>query len=616
MVTYYLWGVFMKNKSFHLLVLAGIVSFFVSGCGGIGVEKISKEQWLNDRMTSALNSSSLSWKTVNILERTGYYDLYEQNVPDAISKLKILFDRTKNVSYAAALAEMCYLQGKEGGDIKYYMSSILFAYQYLGLAEKPVNGFSLQEYFITRYLNFSLTELFNFLKDRKIILNSEYQIPSVYGDIVFKKPDLIKAINVLGIEHFLPVYKLRVCGSKSNAYKTGLGVPLAGELNYVQEVSKGEDVILHPVTLMISVNFENGVPKTARLKFFDSMKTKIVPVMDKKFPLEMDLTTTLAEALVEPPLIKGIEFMIYPNEIRKDGGLYLSFEYDPDKIPVVLVHGLMSNPRTWARAFNLLMSDPRIRDHYQFWFFAYATGDPVVYSAANLRKALVKMQKKYAAESKDFNKMIIISHSMGGIVSSLLVKDSGNLLLDNNLLGVPVDKLELTPEQKNFLIDMLVFKRLPFIQRVVFISCPHRGSDLAAYYVVTEFCKYIVLPTRLSSLTYNVCKKLLIKAKLKKNDDPVFMTTGVNNLDPSNKTLALIEKMPYNRNVKYHTISGDYFDPTPLPGSSDGIVPYWSSHLNNVESEKVVTSGHSVQDTNAGIKEIQRILLDNLALNQ
>ena len=41
---------------------------------------------------------------------------------------------------------------------------------------------------------------------------------------------------------------------------------------------------------------------------------------------------------------------------------------------------------------------------------------------------------------------------------------------------------------------------------------------------------------------------------------------------------------------------------------SDGVVDYWSSHLDGVESEKIVQSGHSVQQSIEGIAEIRRIL--------
>jgi len=44
------------------------------------------------------------------------------------------------------------------------------------------------------------------------------------------------------------------------------------------------------------------------------------------------------------------------------------------------------------------------------------------------------------------------------------------------------------------------------------------------------------------------------------------------------------------------------------PESSDGIVPYWSSSLGPVESEKIVPAGHSVQDSPECAEEVKRIL--------
>ena len=51
------------------------------------------------------------------------------------------------------------------------------------------------------------------------------------------------------------------------------------------------------------------------------------------------------------------------------------------KIPAVLIHGLGSGPRSWARMIEGLEADPILREHYQFWTFGYRTGEPILYSA-------------------------------------------------------------------------------------------------------------------------------------------------------------------------------------------------------------------------------------------
>ena len=53
---------------------------------------------------------------------------------------------------------------------------------------------------------------------------------------------------------------------------------------------------------------------------------------------------------------------------------------------MVFVHGTASSAARWADLVNDLLSDPRIRDTFEFWFFTYDTSNPIVYSAARLRK--------------------------------------------------------------------------------------------------------------------------------------------------------------------------------------------------------------------------------------
>ena len=60
-------------------------------------------------------------------------------------------------------------------------------------------------------------------------------------------------------------------------------------------------------------------------------------------------------------------------------GLSLIRPCRPGKIPVVLIHGLWSNPWSWARMIGELEADATLRDRYQFWTFGYSTGDPIPY---------------------------------------------------------------------------------------------------------------------------------------------------------------------------------------------------------------------------------------------
>jgi hypothetical protein len=68
--------------------------------------------------------------------------------------------------------------------------------------------------------------------------------------------------------------------------------------------------------------------------------------------------------------------------------------------------------------------------------------------------------------------------------------------------------------------------------------------------------------------------------------------------------------------VPYHSLIGDrgrggFLDRT-RPESSDGIVPYWSSHMDGARSERVIPSGHWSHLHPLGMSEIKRILVEHL----
>jgi hypothetical protein len=47
------------------------------------------------------------------------------------------------------------------------------------------------------------------------------------------------------------------------------------------------------------------------------------------------------------------------------------------------------------------------------------------------------------------------------------------------------------------------------------------------------------------------------------------------------------------------------------PNSSDGVVPYWSSHMDGAKSELIVPSAHSAHQNPQAIQEVRRILMLN-----
>ena len=119
-------------------------------------------------------------------------------------------------------------------------------------------------------------------------------------------------------------------------------------------------------------------------------------------------------------------------------------------------------------------ADEDIRRNYQFWFYSYPSGYPYPYSAAILRRELDGIEKRYPLRKP----MVVIGHSMGGCISRLLITDADDKLW-LEFFGKPPAEVRLSPETKELVAEALIFRHRPEIGRVIFISGPLRGSDLA-----------------------------------------------------------------------------------------------------------------------------------------
>ena len=281
---------------------------------------------------------------------------------------------------------------------------------------------------------------------------------------------------------------------------------------------------------------------------------------------------------------------------EKKTGLYFLQPYDPDRIPVVFVHGLISTPFDWVQTINGLQADPEIRKHYQFWVFAYPTGNPVLYSALRLREELAKVDKLYP-NHKDY---VLVGHSMGGLLSQAQVTNITRADWEKTL-GAPGMQLFATLKPADLVAKAATFKANPRIKRVVFICTPHRGSKMASGGIGALAIKLISLPADLTT----TIKSQIPEETLRKINNG-RLPNSVSNLAPNAPYLAVLNKESIK--ARYHSIIGNRGRPGPLADSSDGVVPYWSSHLDGAQSECIVPGPHGSCQLPQTIAELDRIL--------
>ena len=168
--------------------------------------------------------------------------------------------------------------------------------------------------------------------------------------------------------------------------------------------------------------------------------------------------------------------------------------------------------------------------------------------------------------------MVIVGHSMGGLLTKMMVQDSGTRLWQL-ISDRPIDQLAGEPSDREIFHDALTFKPRSEVRRVVFIATPHRGSRVDRGGLEHLGARLIRLPDPLRASH---------KRLLDRNGADFFtelfrkgLPTSVDELEWHSPILVRLDELGIAPAVKVHSIIADRRDP-PMTGGSDGLVPYGS----------------------------------------
>ena len=280
------------------------------------------------------------------------------------------------------------------------------------------------------------------------------------------------------------------------------------------------------------------------------------------------------------------------------------------RMPVVLIHGTASSPFRWADMVNDLTEDPRIRENFEFWFFGYATGNPIPYSALLLRESLQAAVRQLGGEAADpaLGRMVLVGHSQGGLLARMVTVDAGTRLWDA-VSRRPLDDLRMDEPSRDLLRRALFVEHLPQVERVIFIATPHGGSYLTEFSVARRIGRLVRLPAAVAAASVDAFAG---NADAFNFDISRWRPGSLTGMTPGSPFIQAMSRLPVSPAVRAHSIIPTLGD-GPLAERSDGVVRYASAHLDGVESELVVRSSHSVQSNSAAIEEVRRILLLQLA---
>jgi len=591
-------------------ILSGAAALVLAGCSGPSVRLLDRPVAPNQLERILGDSTSVSAAAEATLQAEGLGGVYRKRPEEAMAVLAGRYRSEPNGARGLALAELCADQGDRlvGDQPQDALGRYLDA---MSLTERSAREAAERgELGTGRILyNKCAVQVARVMHARAEgtttapgVLRT-YQLDSATG-AEFVDPRDFKLIVPTAWVQFegVDLAPIRV---------EGFGAPMIGHRPRTAERVKTEPHMPgsgHSLALNASVRFSGS---RATLGLQDLMMKGRTVIDGREVTLAGDFTAALAFYYYDRKK-EGQKILatLRPEKFRDRTGLFTIEPFRENKIPLVIVHGLLSTAEDWMPFVNILRADPVVRERYQMVFFNYPSGTPIENSSGELRQALVKYRDTYDPKRNHakMRDMVILGHSMGGILSDLQIRDSGDQL-EQLFLKRPLGELELSAAESAQLRQRLHFEANPDITRAIFMAAPHRGSDIAANPIGQIGAWLIRFPFDLMD---SVLGELVVVDALTDVAQNMVKRppNSVNSLRPDNPLLPATLALPVRQGVQVHSIIARKKVADPLLESSDGIVPYTSAHLEGVRSEVIIEGATHTSMVTRGetVQEVWRLL--------
>jgi len=625
-----------------LLLLA--IAALCAGCAGVKVQTVTEKDYVLERRGDVLTTGKLSTSARDVLTSLAIQpDRCQQSVDPCVQALT----HTDGIDAERQLATLAELwlqealrQEKQGSAAQSHFEDALgaylqvarygYAYLFFTSRRSGERAFEDRQTQVRDYYNFAVQQaaelFFKQYRSRPDQVRGRMQV----GDWLLSAnlSDLYPLDPVpRRASELLPASRLTFQGIRSIYRRDGLGADLViatdgGALGTEAKstaplAGSYSEMPYRPVTAIIaftgSTLAEVLHTQEATLLGYDPYQHETLDVHDVPVPLAANFTSAYGLWLAR----SDFSTQALRNVLGKSGSLdapyvYLTQPFDPDRQVIVMLHGLASSPEAWINVANEVMGDEALRKRYQVWQVYYPTNAPLAYNHASIRAALAATFQHFdpegtAAASHD---IVLIGHSMGGVLSRLLVSSSGSVLLDavkelRQIDDAQVKKLRAETD------GLLTFEAYPGISRAIFIAAPHKGTPFASNRLSRLLSGLITMPVKVVDQVMRLNHQIIGGGQASSSLLPASLPNGVDSLKDSDPFIRAAAELPISPAVHYHSIVANHTPKTTLEDSDDGLVPYRSAHLPGAESELVIPYSHSVQETPEAILEIRRILREH-----
>lgn len=621
-----------------LLLLLSLLIF--SGCSSIKVQNQDSRDYISQKRGDILTTGKLSSMTVNNLQLAGITanQCRFNNLP-CIESLMAL-DNSHEENQLAALAELWMQRAillstdtelneyQRDIQLTAYLEAVRFAYGYLFLTQRTPHERALEDRQIQvrDYYNFATQQitlsLFNYYREQVTITNNDrfvfqvgdWQISGQLDEIRLaagqRIPDAMQAAS-----------SLRFSGLRNQYIRQGLGAGLVAIVNnpnpFTMDPRPWSETAFSPLTSLLlfqETNLDDLITsQSIQLHSFDPYQTDSFKLKDIDLPLEADFTSPYALWLANSKFSsQALLTLVGLDTDLQEPHIFMMQPYDPNRRIILMLHGLASSPQAWVNLANELLGDPTLRENYQIWQVYYPTNVPLMFNRLAIQQA-IEDAITYFDPNQIFtasSDMVIIGHSMGGVLARLLVSESPQANWENWLANYNLNENQRLKAETEFK-NLFTFKPTSQVGRAIFISAPHQGTPVANYQWVRWLSRIITLPVTLIGKTAE-----LINLVVKPGEEADMMLSrslnSIDNLRDDNPFLRMTTQLQIKPGLPYHSIIGQQDPLMPLVESTDGLVPYSSAYLAGAQSEKVIIGGHSIQETPEAIIEIRRILTEHI----
>lgn len=628
--------------SARVLFITTLSFIFLSGCAGVKSVSVSTNDYMSQRRGDILTTGEMSSAVGVALQVVGINEKQcraaAQQCRDQVAD-NIGIDDEQRMS---ALAEL-WLQEALSMDQKInegilsedvlnaYLESARHAYAYLFLTARSPSERALEDRQtqVRDYYNFAVqqtvTRAFN--QHHKNLLNSIdeqglFTVESKQWTIKGQLNEVRLAERQQIPEQLIPASSLTFKGLRNQYRRDGIGAELVAVTSkrVVNKNSKEEVFSETPFPAITAVlRFPGDTleevldTQSVELLGFDPYKRDSVRLAGTQVPLAANFTSGYGLWLARSGFARqSLLTLIGRGEVLEKPRVYLMQPYDPKRRVIIMLHGLASSPEAWINVANEVLGDEVLRKNFQVWQVYYPTNAPLAFNQHEIRKAIKETLKAFDPEGQNraSQDVVLIGHSMGGVLARLLVSESGDRFWEPIVKTYELEGKRKEAARKK-LRNYAWFKPMPEVSRAVFIAAPHRGTPFAENRFSRWAAGVVKLPVSMLGRISEIAQLLVDPSSA--NAAPLTRPlNSISNLSNQDPFVRLAADLPIADRVPYHSIIGNNTPELSLDLSSDGVVPYNSSHLAGAQSEKVIRSWHSVQETPEAIVEVRRILHTHL----